>query len=148
MRSCLLAVLAIGCAAQQHAASHSARADDATMFVLHNACGDPRAAASLVLADERISAVSEPGSHDRRGYTPDTLVAQICESLVRPGANDLAIVGAVVVGPAGSGQGIRAGVTAQIVHFVMEDSDHKRSEFSHDVVWVQTPDGWRLAWIE
>ncbi|HEY3804229.1 MAG TPA: hypothetical protein VGL61_16545 [Kofleriaceae bacterium] len=147
MRSVVIAALAIGCGGQR-AASHSTRADDATMFVFHHACNDARAAAALVLGDDRVAGVALADSHDRRGYTPDTLVAQICDSLVRPHDTDLKIVGAVVVGPAGSNQGIRDGVTAQIVHFVMEDSDHQRSQFSHDVVWVQTPDGWRLAWIE
>ncbi|HEY1814376.1 MAG TPA: hypothetical protein VGG74_18620 [Kofleriaceae bacterium] len=147
MRSVVLTALAIGCAGQ-HAAPRSGRPDDATLFVYHHACSDPRAAAALVLSDDRVAGVALADSHDRGGYTPDTLVAQICASLVRPRDTDLKVVGAVVVGPAGSNQGIRDGVTAQIVHFVLEDSGHQRSQFSHDVVWVQTPDGWRLAWIE
>jgi hypothetical protein len=146
MRSCVLAALAISCTAQ-HAQSHSARADDATMFVFDHACDDPQAAATLVLSNEGVAAVAMAGAQDRGDYTPDTLVAQICKSLVH-GNPELRIVGAVVVGPAGSDQGIRPDAVAQRVHFVMQDNDGARSEFSHDVVWVQTRDGWRLAWIE
>jgi hypothetical protein len=146
MRPGLLAVLAIGCAANR-AASHSARVDDATMFVFDHACDDPHAAATLVLPNARVADVALASSHDRGDYTPDTLVAQICKSLVH-GNPELTVVGAVAVGPAGSDQGIRPGVVGQRVHFVMQTNEGERSEFSHDVVWVQTPDGWRLAWIE
>jgi hypothetical protein len=142
----LVATLAIGCAGQR-AASHPASAHDATMFVFDHACGDPRTAAALVLPDDRVAGIAREGSHDRNGYSPATLVAQICESLVH-GNSELRIVGAVDVGPAGADQGIRDGVVADRVHFVMQDDSGKRSEFSHDVVCVQTGDGWRLAWIE
>ncbi len=145
MRSCLVAALAIGCA--QRPASQSARADDATMFVFDHSCDDPHAAATLVLANDRVADVALAGARDRGDYTPETLVAQICKSLAH-GNPELRIVGAVVVGPAGSDQGVRPGVVAQRVHFVMQNNDGERSEFSHDVVWVQTGDGWRLAWIE
>jgi|SRR5580704_7928813 hypothetical protein len=146
MRPYLVVAFAIGCAAHR-AAPHSAHPDDATMFVFDHACDDPHAAATLVLSNDRVADVALAGAHDRGDYTPDTLVAQICESLVH-GNPELKIVGAVVVGPAGSDQGIRPDVVSQRVHFVMQDNEGERSEFSHDVVWVQTHDGWRLAWIE
>jgi hypothetical protein len=158
MRPWLVTFLAIGCAALR-APAHASRADEATMFVFDHACGDPRTAARLVLPNDRLADFVMPDprlkdglvSADRGYYTPETLVAAICNSLVHspPGTHtDLRVVGAVVVGPAGSDQGIRPGAVAQIVHFVLQTPDGERSQFSHDLVWIQTPDGWQLAWIQ